>query len=221
MNSRLILGVVSATTWAIGVLVGYYAAINHLEATYQRDLEDFKKFTLGKKAEIKVDGSGTEVVIVKDEGERLNELLEPYRSEEDDEPPFDSDEEDEEILPDESNLVGEQKKEYPYLITEEGFYHEHEEYSKTDLYYYRADSMFCDMNDNLIPTEEAEVFVATTSHLKQLKRMSTIYVRNDMMATDFAIYSNKGSYQRDVLNRVEDPSERTKRLAARKRSAKE
>ena len=85
----------------------------------------------------------------------------------------------------------------PYIISNEAFADDHEEYRKVSATYYTEDKVLCEASHNeKIPVESVgkdnlDIFMANDWDL--------LYVRNDYLGADYEIDKYEGSYTYEVL----------------------
>jgi len=103
------------------------------------------------------------------------------------------------------------------IITEDEFQY-NDDYSKVDIYYYLVDRVFCEDNEDELTDFEIELFdgEGKLDILSENNEGDPLYVRNDAVETDYAIYTVDASYEEQVANAVETAKERAARLKRRK-----
>ena len=214
MDNRFKILISSTATLAIGFAAGYFFAKKQLEDQYHQDLEEYKNF-VGSRVEKVL---GEKVVSVE-----TDEVISPGQSKEN---PYtnlvaeyyDGDEEDEE--PEDDGLYPDPEEEFlinhrPFLIEEGEFYHGNLDYDKIELYYYRADDVFCTEADEIVPIDEIRRSLGTC-YVDLIDREAMLYIRNEPQLTDYEIHSLKMSFSAEVISRAETPSEKKMRRERRK-----
>lgn len=133
---------------------------------------------------------------------------------EDDEPDeYEDAETDEERELREMEALNRVDSEHPYIIEPEQFDSECDHYDKIELYYYVKDDTLCDTDDT--PLSDTEDY---DDALAKLEMQTNVYVRNEQVGADYAIYRVNKSYASDVAGIAETPAEREYRHLARRKS---
>lgn len=108
-----------------------------------------------------------------------------------------------------------EKQPEPFLIGYEDFIFDNN-YDKIDLYYYRFDDVVCDVNDRVYVHPEDQL---GEQWLKDLKKKTMTFVRNDQLEIDYEIHSLSKSYNEEVAIKMETDTERRFRQIARQKEA--
>lgn len=108
-----------------------------------------------------------------------------------------------------------EKQPEPFLIGYEDFIFDND-YDKIDLYYYRFDDVVCDVNDRVYVHPEDQL---GEQWLKDLKKKTMTFVRNDQLEIDYEIHSLSKSYNEEVAIKMETDTERRFRQIARQKEA--
>lgn len=104
----------------------------------------------------------------------------------------------------------------PYLISYEDFLDEELEYEKIDLFYYRFDEVMCTVEDVVVLDPQD---ILGWDWEQRLERMSTAFVRDDELETDYEIHALSKSYNDEVAIRLETKKEKELRRKARQKEA--
>lgn len=88
----------------------------------------------------------------------------------------------------------------PYIITHDEYYEAAKDYDNHSLTYYQVDGVLCDEHDK--PIENADEIVGE-DHLVRFgsgsKDKNIVFVRNDVLETDYEIVRSRGSFLEEVL----------------------
>lgn len=103
----------------------------------------------------------------------------------------------------------------PYVIDHDEFATAPDDYESIILYYYAEDRALVDENDDRVSIDDEEELLGF-DYEDVIDIQTTAWVRNDYISAVYEINRVEGSYERDVLNAIETPSERAKRLERRK-----
>lgn len=89
---------------------------------------------------------------------------------------------------------------YPYVITEEEFMQDEENYSKISIKYYDKDSSLVDERDQYIPNTDS---IVGEENMRQFgvgtDSPDIVYIRNDRLETDFEVERIHANYSIDIL----------------------
>lgn len=99
--------------------------------------------------------------------------------------------EEEEIVKAEAESPEEDEPTKPYLITEEEFLNDKNEYDKISLTYYSFDDVLADECDEMIDIEEN---ISSDIYNQIASSDEDLYVRNNVLQTDFEIMKVDGSF---------------------------
>lgn len=83
----------------------------------------------------------------------------------------------------------------PYIITDEEYNNEHDDYDKISLYYYVLDDTLCEENEEIIDDIDA---VVGYDSLNLLSTQTTVWVRNERLQADYEIIGLNQSYSQTV-----------------------
>lgn len=116
---------------------------------------------------------------------------------------FDEDEDEEEELIDAGYELVENtrsKQEKPYVITEEEFMINEDEYSQTTLTYYRGDGVLADERDQEIPLINDVVGERNLDRFGEgTRHYNIVHIRNDRLEADYEVLLHEGKYSYEVL----------------------
>lgn len=88
----------------------------------------------------------------------------------------------------------------PYVIPVKEFMDEKEEYDKITVTYFEGDDTLCDEREKIIPDVEGTVGTDSLTKFGHLSDdRNVVYVRNDILETDFEVTRDKREYSEVVL----------------------
>ena len=188
---------------AVGIGAGWFFFKEKYKRIADNEIDDVKKYYLEKRLEDK-----KQMDILMDTSKRLDKVVEEYTSgdekvaeNEEKEPSRTSqktkynkvgeDEKEEETVKAEAESPEEDEPTKPYLITEDEFLNDKNNYDKISLTYYMMDDTLADEFDEMIDIEEA---ISTDIYNQIAGSDEDLYVRNNTLETDFEIMKVEGSF---------------------------
>lgn len=130
-----------------------------------------------------------------DDSKKLDKVIEDYtKKQEEDKVKYNKigkEKEENEEVKAEAESPEEDEPTKPYLITEDEFLNDKNEYEKISLTYYALDDTLADEFDEMIDIEEA---ISTDIFNQIAESKDDLYVRNNSLETDFEIMKVEGSF---------------------------
>lgn len=109
---------------------------------------------------------------------------------------------------------------FPYVITEEEFMQDAENYSKITIKYYDKDSSLVDEREQYIPNMDSIVGEDNMEHFGiGTDSPDIVYVRNDRLESDFEVTREHANYSIDILGF--EPDDDIGRIALKKQAENE
>lgn len=193
----------------IGATTAYLVLRDRLEARYaalaEEEINQAKSFynRLNKQAEF-----SDPIEVLKNYGSFVEEM----NSEVDEDIPEDAEISEEYEDFDYDKEIANRDRNHPYVITHDEFFTNETDYIQTSLTYYEEDDVLTETEDDSV-IDDTERTVGNDNLLKfghGSKDNNVVYVRNDVMETDFEILRSKGNYAREVLGFIEHSDSRSR-----------
>lgn len=241
MSNKVFFGFILA--FGLGGLTGYLVTRKILEDAMNDEIDEARQFYVDKvnDMEEKIDEIKKEVRPVDlsnhdSEYVHYSKIVSSYKKPELDElatarltrgePADGEDDEDEEVTEQDilddmekrSNEMAAVKNPEPYLINYHQFMNDNQHYDKIDLYYYNEDDVTCGDDDQEIEDPE-ELIGYDIYDLLDNDPVSSGFVRNERLHTDYEIHKIFDSYSDSVGGKAETDKERMERRIARKKEA--
>lgn len=106
--------------------------------------------------------------------------------------------------------VAQRSEDFPYVITEDEFFQNEQDFVQLTMTYYEGDDVLCDEQDRTVDDVDGsvgEVNLHKFGHGSKDKNL--VYIRNNKRGTDFEIARSRGKYSVDVLG-LDDEDARTR-----------
>lgn len=181
--------------FSVGAALGFGCGWYFFKEKYRRiadeEIDSVKKYYLEKHLK-----EQKELEKLEKDSEKLDEAIEKYTDKKETEKTEyhkigENDKKEEEALKAEKESPEEEEPSRPYLITEDEFLNDKNEYDKISLTYYMFDDTLADEYDELIDIEET---ISTDIYNQIAGSEEDLYVRNNVIETDFEIMKVEGSF---------------------------